>query len=202
MDFGNGRLTLNRSNIFVFLSSIIFIYACEIEESKNIYKPPLIFASFEKDNSENIYTFEDLNIISDELSELFNIDIDIFSSNIVRFEGQIISNYIDCGLMNNEIYVSYIDRIFDSYLDVTINFKILEEDNIFKIINDDIKYTFYSKETGTRWRFKTNKPKELLVGNPAFDENPYRTCLSKNILEKEITGIFDLNQTIAKNEKN
>lgn len=202
MDFGNGRLTLNRSNIFVFLSSIIFIYACEIEESKNIYKPPPIFASFEKDNSENIYTFEDLNIISDELSELFNIDIDIFSSNIVRFEGQIISNYIDCGLMNNEIYVSYIDRIFDSYLDVTINFKILEEDNIFKIINDDIKYTFYSKETGTRWRFKTNKPKELLVGNPAFDENPYRTCLSKNILEKEITGIFDLNQTIAKNEKN
>ena len=202
MDFGNGRLTLNRSNIFVFLSSIIFIYACEIEESKNIYKPPLIFASFEKDNSENIYTFEDLNIISDELSELFNIDIDIFSSNIVRFEGQIISNYIDCGLMNNEIYVSYIDRIFDSYLDVTINFKILEEDNIFKIINDDIKYTFYSKETGTRWRFKTNKPKELLVGNPAFEENPYRTCLSKNILEKEITGIFDLNQKIAKNEKN
>ena len=202
MDFGNGRLTFNRSNIFVFLSSIIFIYACEIEESNNIYKAPVIFASFEKDNSENIYTFEDLNIISDELSELFNIDIDIFSSNIVRFEGQIISNYIDCGLMNNEIYVSYIDRIFDSYLDVTINFKILEEDNIFKIINDDIKYTFYSKETGTRWRFKTNKPKELLVGNPAFDENPYRTCLSKNILEKEITGIFDLNQTIAKNEKN
>ena len=202
MDFGNGRLTFNRSNIFVFLSSIIFIYACEIEESNNIYKAPVIFASFEKDNSENIYTFEDLNIISDELSELFNIDIDIFSSNIVRFEGQIISNYIDCGFMNNEIYVSYIDRIFDSYLDVNINFKILEEDNIFKIINDDIKYTFYSKETGTRWRFKTNKPKELLVGNPAFDENPYRTCLSKNILEKEITGIFDLNQTIAKNEKN
>ena len=202
MDFGNGRLTLNRSNIFVFLSSIIFIYACEIEESKNIYKPPLIFASFEKENSENIYTFEDLNKISDELSELFNKNIDIFSSNIVRFEGQIISNYIDCGFMNNEIYVSYIDRIFDSYLDVTINFKILEEDNIFKIINDDIKYTFYSKETGTRWRFKTNKPKELLVGNPAFDENPYRTCLSKNILEKEIIDILDVNQTIAKNEKN
>lgn len=202
MDFGNGRLTLNRSNIFVFLSSIIFIYACEIEESKNIYKPPLIFASFEKDNSENIYTFENLNKISDELSELFNKNIDIFSINLVRFEGQIISNYIDCGFMNDEIYVNYIDRIFDSYLDVTINFKILEEDNIFKIINDDIKYTFYSKETGTRWRFKTNKPKELLVGNPAFDENPYRTCLSKNILEKEITGIFDLNQTIAKNEKN
>jgi len=202
VDFGNGRLTLNRSNIFVFLSSIIFIYACEIEESKNIYKPPLIFASFEKDNSENIYTFENLNKISDELSELFNKNIDIFSINLVRFEGQIISNYIDCGFMNDEIYVNYIDRIFDSYLDVTINFKILEEDNIFKIINDDIKYTFYSKETGTRWRFKTNKPKELLVGNPAFDENPYRTCLSKNILEKEITGIFDLNQTIAKNEKN
>ena len=105
------------------------MYACEIEESKNIYKPPPIFASFEKDNSENIYTFEDLNKISDELSELFNKNIDIFSSNIVRFEGQIISNYIDCGFMNNEIYLNYIDRIFDSYLDININFKILEADH-------------------------------------------------------------------------
>ena len=67
MDFGNGRLTLNQSNIFVFLSSIIFIYACEIEESNNIYKAPVIFASFEKDNSENIYTFEDLNKILEKL---------------------------------------------------------------------------------------------------------------------------------------
>ena len=29
------------------------MYACEIEESNNIYKAPVIFASFEKDNSEN-----------------------------------------------------------------------------------------------------------------------------------------------------
>ena len=50
---------------------------------------------------------------------------------------------------------------------------------------------FYSKETGTRWKFKTNKPKELLVGNPVYDDNPYRTCISKNILEKKIINIFN-----------
>ena len=47
-----------------------------------------------------------------------------------------------------------------------------------------------SKETGTRWKFKTNSPKELLVGNPVYDENPYRTCMTKNILEKEIIKII------------
>ena len=47
-----------------------------------------------------------------------------------------------------------------------------------------------SNETGTRWRFKTNKLKELLVGNPVYDENPYRTCMSKNVLEKEIIEIL------------
>ena len=47
-----------------------------------------------------------------------------------------------------------------------------------------------SKETGTRWKFKTNSPKELLVGNPVYDANPYRTCVTKNILEKEIIKLI------------
>ena len=73
MDFGNGRLTLKRSNIFIFLSSIIFIYACEIEESKNIYKPPPIFASFEKDNSENIVK----HLVESEQAEFFDPEIEL-----------------------------------------------------------------------------------------------------------------------------
>ena len=60
-----------------------------------------------------------------------------------------------------------------------------------QIKNKNIEYTFISKETGTRWRFKTNKPKELLVGNPVYDDNPYRTCLSKNVLESKIINIFN-----------
>jgi hypothetical protein len=48
-----------------------------------------------------------------------------------------------------------------------------------------------SQETGTRWIFKTNKYKELLVGNPVYDANPYRICSSKNILEMKIINIFN-----------
>ena len=169
----------------------MFLYSCEIEESKNIYKPPLIEISSKIDKTSNTYSIEVLKSISDELSKLLNKDIDLFSSNIINFEGEIISNYIDCGFMNNEVYVNYIDRIFGSYLEAVITFKIVNENNLYIINNDEIKYTFFSKETGTRWRFKSDKPKELLVGNPVYSDNPYRTCLSKNVLEKKIKNILN-----------
>ena len=169
----------------------MFLYSCEIEESKNIYKPPSIEISSKIDKTSNTYSIEVLKSISDELSKLLNKDIDLFSSNIINFEGEIISNYIDCGFMNNEVYVNYIDRIFGSYLEAVITFKILNENNLYIINNDEIKYTFFSKETGTRWRFKSDKPKELLVGNPVYSDNPYRTCLSKNVLEKKIKNILN-----------
>lgn len=168
----------------------MLLSACEVQVSDNIYVPPLTNATSEKDITNSTYSIDDLNLISGELSKLFNKKIDIFSSNKVGFEGEIISSYIDCGYMNEEVYVSYIDRIFGSYLEAIISFKVSKEGNLFRIINEEIKYTFYSKETGTRWRFRTNKPKELLVGNPVYDDNPYRVCLSKNKLEDKIKKIF------------
>ena len=191
MDNGDGRLTLKRCNIFVIASVIIFLYSCEIEESKNIYKPPSVETYSRMDIVENTFTDKSLINISEELSKIFNTEIDIFSENKIRFEGEEITNYIDCGFMNNEIYVRYIDRIFGSYLEAVITFKIVNEDNLYIINNDEIKYTFFSKETGTRWRFKSNKPKELLVGNPVYSDNPYRICLSKNVLEKKIKNILN-----------
>ena len=183
MDLGNGRLRLRPRSIFIFLSAIIFLYSCEIEESKNIYTPPLIETSSKIYKTSNAYSTEVLKSVGDELSNLLNKEIDLFSSNVINFEGEIISKYIDCGFMNNEVYVNYIDRIFGSYLEAEIIFKISNENNLYIISNDEIKYTFFSKETGTRWRFKSNKPKELLVGNPVYSDNPYRTCLSKNVLD-------------------
>jgi len=191
MDFGNGRLTAIRRNIFVF-AVLIFINACAIEESKNVYKPPEESRTFVTDNQEKTYTIDDLIKTNEELSRIFNANIDLFSSNTVGFKGNVISEYIDCGLMNNEVYVNYIDRIFGSYLEAVIAFKIQEENDFFKIIDNEIRYTFYSKETGTRWRFRTNKPKELLVGNPVYDDNPYRLCLSKNKLEFQIEEILNM----------
>ena len=190
MDNGDGRLTLKICNIFVLAAAIIFLYSCEIEESKNIYKPPLVETSSKMDIVENTFTNKALISIGEELSKIFNTEIDIFSESTVRFEGEEITNYIDCGFMNNEIYVKYIDRIFGSYLEAVIAFTISNQDNLYKISNEEIKYIFYSKETGTRWRFKSNNPKELLVGNPVYSDNPYRTCLSKNVLENKITDIL------------
>ena len=190
MDNGDGRLTLKRCNIFVIASVIIFLYSCEIEESKNIYKPPSVETYSRMDIVENTFTDKSLINISEELSKIFNTEIDIFSENTIRFEGEEITNYIDCGFMNNEIYVRYIDRIFGSYLEAAIAFTISNLDDLYQISNDEIKYIFYSKETGTRWRFKSNTPKELLVGNPVYSDNPYRICLSKNVLETKIKDIL------------
>ena len=190
MDNGDGRLTLKRCNIFVIASVIIFLYSCEIEESKNIYKPPSVETYSRMDIVENTFTDKSLINISEELSKIFNTEIDIFSENIIRFEGEEITNYIDCGFMNNEIYVRYIDRIFGSYLEAVIALTITNQDDLYQISNDEIKYIFYSKETGTRWRFKSNTPKELLVGNPVYSDNPYRICLSKNVLETKIKDIL------------
>ena len=190
MDNGDGRLTFKICNIFVLAAAIIFLYSCEIEESKNIYKPPLVETSSKMDIVENTFTNKALISIGEELSKIFNTEIDIFSESTVRFEGEEITNYIDCGFMNNEIYVKYIDRIFGSYLEAVIAFTISNQDNLYKISNEEIKYIFYSKETGTRWRFKSDKPKELLVGNPVYSDNPYRICLSKNVLENKIIDIL------------
>ena len=190
MDNGDGRLTLKRCNIFVIASVIIFLYSCEIEESKNIYKPPSVETYSRLDIVENTFTYKSLINISEELSKIFNTEIDIFSENKILFEGEEIANYIDCGFMNNEIYVRYIDRIFGSYLEAVIALTITNQDDLYQISNDEIKYIFYSKETGTRWRFKSNTPKELLVGNPVYSDNPYRICLSKNVLETKIKDIL------------
>ena len=84
MDNGDGRLTLKRCNIFVIASVIIFLYSCEIEESKNIYKPPSVETYSRMDIVENTFTDKSLINISEELSKIFNTEIDIFSENKIQ----------------------------------------------------------------------------------------------------------------------
>ena len=47
-------------------------------------------------------------------------------------------------------------------------------------------YQFTSIETGTRWDFATNESKLILVGTPAYGAEPYRGCLSKNLIETNL----------------
>ena len=79
MDFGNGRLTAIRRNIFVF-AVLIFLNACAIEESKNVYKPPEESRTFVTDNQDKTFTIDDLIKTNEELSRIFNANIDLFSS--------------------------------------------------------------------------------------------------------------------------
>ena len=92
--------------------------------------------------------------------------------------------------MNGEIYVDYINRIFDSSLVIKIIFKdqkINNKDAVFV----DFDYTFKSKETGTTWRFSTAKSKDLLVGNPVYDDNPYRECSSTQKIESSLKNVLE-----------
>ena len=170
---------------------LFFIISCEVQESSNIYKPP---ASNEKIDTrlqlENL-SKEKLEIIKTKIMSTFDaVNINLMDDFSFFIKIPDISKYIDCGYMNEEIYVEYIEKIFGSSLQATVKIDSTEQGTFINLNKVSIDFIFMSNETGTRWRFKTNKLKELLVGNPVYDENPYRICMSKNVLEKEIIEIL------------
>ena len=173
------------------IAILIMLVSCEVQESKNIYTSPDIPETLNINFDSNLYTQEELNKITILLSKILNDDVDINNKINITFKNENIYKYIDCGSMNDEIYVEYINRIFGARLSAVVNFEVNEREGNFEVTNKDIKYKFLSQETGTRWIFKTNKYKELLVGNLVYDTNPYRTCSSKNVLEMKIIDIFN-----------
>ena len=189
MDNANGKI---KPIMFKkYLIVLIFIVSCEPQEVSNIYKEPNFSNNFVIPT--NIEPFNDIRIfaIESSLEDFFNIEnINLNEDFSFYVNTQDIPNYIDCGFMNDEVYVEYIDRVFGSLLEATVEIDVVKKDGFYKINDFMINYLFMSEETGTRWRFKTNKPKELLVGNPVYDDNPYRICLSKNVLEKKIIKIL------------
>ena len=189
MDNANGKI---KPIMFKkYLIVLIFIVSCEPQEVSNIYKEPNFSNNFVIPT--NIEPFNDIRIfaIESSLEDFFNIENINLNENFSFYVNtQDIPNYIDCGFMNDEVYVEYIDRVFGSLLEATVEIDVVKKGGFYKINDFMINYLFMSEETGTRWRFKTNKPKELLVGNPVYDDNPYRICLSKNVLEKKIIKIL------------
>ena len=189
MDNANGKI---KPIMFKkYLIVLIFIVSCEPQEVSNIYKEPNFSNNFVIPT--NIEPFNDIRIfaIESSLEDFFNIEnINLNEDFSFYVNTQDIPNYIDCGFMNDEVYVEYIERVFGSLLEATVEIDVVKKGGFYKINDFMINYLFMSEETGTRWRFKTNKPKELLVGNPVYDDNPYRICLSKNVLEKKIIKIL------------
>ena len=76
--------------------------------------------------------------------------------------------------------------IFDSSLDIKTLLKLEPISKEATRVEVSSNYIFTSIETGTSWRFKTNNPKLILVGNPAYGAEPYRKCLSKNLIESKL----------------
>ena len=172
-------------NLLIISLSLVFLISCEVEQSKNIYSPP----NNRTKPIENFFYYSDLNsleIIKNKIKKILIINDD----NIKNIKSTEISNFIDCGYMNEEIYVDYINRIFDSSLSIKIIFsdKKLNDKNV-AFVNFD--YTFKSKETGTTWRFSTGKSKDLLVGNPIYDDNPYRECSSTQKIESNLKNVLE-----------
>jgi len=166
----------------------LLIYSCQEPPQENIYAPPLEKELFDNKLHINL----EVNDFWSKISKINLLENSMLSINknkkqaTFEINPENIQDYIDCGMMNDELYVNYISRIFDASLGIKtiINARPLNEDSSeIQIISN---YQFTSIETGTRWDFKTNEPKLILVGTPAYGAEPYRTCLSKNILESSL----------------
>ena len=164
------------------------LLSCQEQPDKNIYTPPSIQHPIEN----NFYINREVNELTKRIENIDNFKIQASSDSLVKFQlineisSEKISNFIDCGTMNNEVYVNYINRIFDSSLKITTIITIQPIDIFSSKINLISNYVFTSIETGTKWVFKTNESKMILVGTPAYGAEPYRECASRNFLESQI----------------
>tara|TARA_B100001113_G_scaffold145454_1_gene119173 strand:+ start:2612 stop:3157 length:546 start_codon:yes stop_codon:yes gene_type:complete len=175
----------------IFLIVLFILSGCEVKESTNIYTPPDDIKYFENTFEAKVFNERQINLIKINLESLLDIkEINLKKPIALNIERDHISRYIDCGYMNKDKYVDYIEKIFGSSLEAKIYIDLEENSNDIIFEKFKIEYIFRSKETGTRWKFSTNKPKDLLVGNPVYSSNPYRKCLSKNILENEVVDLF------------
>jgi hypothetical protein len=168
--------------------SILMLFSCQEQPYKNIYTPPLIPNPIEN----NFHINQETNELTKRIENIDNFKIQESSESLVRFQAineiasEKISDYIDCGTMNNEVYANYINRIFDSSLKIKTILEIQPIDIFSSKISLVSSYVFTSIETGTKWAFKTNEPKMILVGTPAYGAEPYRKCTSRNFLESQI----------------
>ena len=169
----------------IFLLPIFLLISCQPPADVNEYIYPADNDLFQSSIDLSIgfdELWEMLITVVGDSYELSSEDKDAGEMSFI-FTLEEASRYVDCGMMNNEIYVDYIDRIFESTLDGQINIRAKSVSANITNVNLVSKFRFISKETGTRWTFKTNDPKSILVGNPAYGLDPYRQCQSKNFLE-------------------
>ena len=171
----------------------ILVFSCQEPPQENKYTPPAEKEFFNNKFYINLEVNEfwsrasKINLLD---NQQFNFDINNKKASFAT-NPKNIQDYIDCGKMNEEPYVNYIERIFESSLiiETTIMAIPLNNSSEIEIISN---YQFTSIETGTRWDFATNEPKLILVGTPAYGAEPYRRCLSKNLIESNLINALKL----------
>jgi len=169
----------------LILVSSIFLFSCQKTSEENVYTPPNTIKELKNIIYLNIDIDEALQKIPLIINQEYSQDQNIFEFK-TKVKPSNISKFIDCGKMNDEIYVNYINRIFDSLLEIKTSIQLSAEGDgstMFEVLSH---YIFSSIETGTRWAFTTNTPKMILVGNPAYGAEPYRKCLSKHFIESSL----------------
>ena len=169
----------------LILVSSIFLFSCQKTSEENVYTPPNTIKELKNIIYLNIDIDEALQKIPFIINQEYSQDQNIFEFK-TKVKSPNISKFIDCGKMNDEIYVNYINRIFDSSLEIKTSIQLSAEGDgstMFEVLSH---YIFSSIETGTRWVFTTNTPKLILVGNPAYGAEPYRKCLSKHFIESSL----------------
>ena len=177
------NFTLKRISI----TFIFFLTACSELEQNQYFSP-----NPQPHNGFTASINRDVASIRSEISKLLSQDLAIkdLSTEGNTTSGQIniinTSLYVDCGMMNNEIYVDYIDRIFESSLKANLAMQLEEINQSTTNVLLDITYTFISIESGTTWQFSSNNPASIWVATPAEGALPQRECISKHILEESL----------------
>ena len=169
----------------LILVSSIFLFSCQKTSEENVYTPPNTIKELKNIIYLNIDIDEALQKIPLIINQEYSQDQNIFEFK-TKVKPPNISKFIDCGKMKDEIYVNYINRIFDSWLEIKTSIQLSAEGDgstMFEVLSH---YIFSSIETGTRWVFTTNTPKLILVGNPAYGAEPFRKCLSKHFIESSL----------------
>ena len=174
------------SKIYLVICTIL-VFSCQEPPQENKYTPPSETRSFNNKLHINL----EINEFWSRASKISFLDNQQINFDKINNKTSFVINptniqdYIDCGKMNDELYVNYIERIFESSLTIetTIEAIPLNDSSEIEIISN---YQFTSIETGTRWDFATNESKLILVGTPAYGAEPYRRCLSKNLIESSL----------------
>ena len=176
------------SKIYLVICTIL-LFSCQEPLQENKYTPPVEKSLFNNKFYLNLEVNEfwsralKINFLD---NQQINFDENNKKASFV-INPTNIQDYIDCGKMNDELYVNYIERIFESSLNIETTIEVASLNNSLeiKIISN---FQFTSIETGTRWDFATNEPKLILVGTPAYGAEPYRMCLSKNVIEANLVN--------------